>query len=179
MQPIALTYCGRTLSWKPTSRRPVTCPIWNPVPATAFFGQGKWRRACLRAEAESARRRRNGIKPDWLGTENWLACRQDKAQAAAHATSADGDQSRPWSISVFPRVTKMLYLFVFTQFRTEDRFALFPELFRSRRTACLPDSTTTRHLTNSPRWKGSRQRRAFSHRDFRAGSARVAMNPAQ
>ncbi len=33
-----------------------------------------------------------------------------------------------WSISVFLRITEMLYLFVFTKFRAQNRYALLLEL---------------------------------------------------
>ncbi|CAM5404368.1 hypothetical protein ATER59S_02125 [Aquamicrobium terrae] len=41
---------------------------------------------------------------------------------------ASKDRPGPWSRSAFLRIAKTLYLVVFTQFRTENRFPLFLEL---------------------------------------------------
>jgi len=57
-----------------------------------------------------------------------IAPRKPAGRMRRVESSRDSTPQNPWSISVFLRITAMLYLFVFTQFRTENRYPLFLEL---------------------------------------------------
>ncbi|OHV26201.1 hypothetical protein EOS93_10295 [Rhizobium sp. RMa-01] len=65
--------------------------------------------------------------------------KDSKATAPQDVTEEASAKFRGWeefgrdgllrqSISVFLRITEMLYLFVFTQFRTQDRYTVLLEL---------------------------------------------------